>query len=138
MHLESGSCKSGLNRQKINNIIRCLDRNNVITERLITYPGQWESAGDTIATEAAWDGGCYRCYFCSRGFSHLRGLNQHLSSGAHDQDNYHCPKCRRKYRLLSGLVQHVESESCGILKFHAVQQAGGDLHRFAQKLLTAR
>jgi hypothetical protein len=68
----------------------------------------------------------------------LRGLNQHLSSGAHDQDNYHCPKCRRKYRLLSGLVQHVESESCGILKFHAVQQAGGDLHRFAQKLLTAR
>lgn len=124
IHLESGSCSSGLNRTQINDAVRRLDRNNVITRPMITMPGHKHKDDEIYATVLSWDGRSYRCYLCSKGFTSLKGLNSHLQSGAHEQPIYRCPKdgCARPFRMLSGLVQHVESEICGLMRFDQVQK----------------
>lgn len=122
IHLESGSCVSGITRQTVNNEIRARDTNHLITERLLTYPDS-DGRVDTWATSAAWNGHGYECYFCPREFRSLPGLNQHLKSPVHEQSIYHCPHCSTKFKLFSGLVQHVESESCGIARFRDVKMA---------------
>lgn len=111
-----------MNRQRINAEIRRLDRNHVITTRLIEYPS---SNSNTIASERSWNGYQYECALCARGFNTLSALNQHLNSPAHEQRLYRCPGrgCGREFIVLSGLVQHVESESCGVMRFANVQSA---------------
>jgi hypothetical protein len=136
IHLESGRCSSGWDRQKINEAIRKLDRNNIITNanRMITY-----ETTETIATDRAWNGYNYECYFCTREFNTLRALNQHLKSPAHEQNMYRCPKsgCGKNYKLLSGLVQHVESESCGLMRFSQVQHlALNGISKMVGKMIT--
>ncbi|PQE28741.1 Zinc finger protein [Rutstroemia sp. NJR-2017a WRK4] len=83
IHLESGSCSSGVNRQKINAEIRRLDQNHVITNRLLTYPS---SSTTTTATNRSWNGYAYECYLCSRQTASLDALNKHLNSPAHEQN----------------------------------------------------
>lgn len=124
IHLESGRCTaSGLDRAKINNMVRRLDRHNVITRPLLTLPGCGDGV-DVIATERAWNGYFYECYLCTREFQTLRALNNHIRSPVHEQAMYRCPKasCGGQYKLLSGLIQHVESESCGVMRFNQVQK----------------
>jgi len=122
IHLESGTCTSGLNRDKINTAIQNLDRNNVITRPMLTMPGY--DRVETIATSRSWNGHSFECYLCHREFNSLKGLNQHIQSPAHEQPLYHCPnaRCARPFKVLSGLVQHVESETCGFMRFMQVQQ----------------
>lgn len=117
IHLESGTCSSGLNRQRINEEIRRLDRNNVITRPMITMPGYTNV--QTIATERSWNGNWYECCLCSSEFGTLQALNSHMRSPVHEQAMYRCPKksCGTNFKLLSSLVQHVESERCGVMKF---------------------
>ena len=115
MHLESGVCPSGVDRQKINRYCREVDPNHVFTTKQIGWHDT--NAATDIATSAAWDGSWYRCYLCQSGFDTLRGLNQHLGSPAHQQKTYYCPRCRKEYVSLSGLVNHLESESCGPFRF---------------------
>ncbi|KAI9645340.1 hypothetical protein NHQ30_006076 [Ciborinia camelliae] len=121
IHLESGRCPSGMNRERINAEIRRLDRNHVITTRQIEYPS---SPSTSIATERSWNGYCYECPLCSSEFNTLPSLNAHLRSPFHEQKIYRCPgpKCGREFKLLSGLVMHVESESCGVMRFQNVQR----------------
>ncbi|KAF7853628.1 uncharacterized protein EAF02_011933 [Botrytis sinoallii] len=123
IHLESGTCTSGMNRQKINAEIRSLDRNHIITTPQIEYYTS-PSSSPNIATESSWNGHFYECFLCSKQSTTLRALNQHLSSSVHEQKMYRCPgpRCGIEFRLLSGLVQHVESESCGAMKFTTVQK----------------
>lgn len=116
LHLESGACTSGINRQKINQYCREVDPNHIFTNKQIGWYDD-QSSTSNIATGAAWDGSYYRCCLCQNGFGSLRGLNQHLSSPAHQQKIYHCPRCRREYTVLSGLVNHLESESSGAFRF---------------------
>ncbi|MCJ1316693.1 hypothetical protein MMC15_002014, partial [Xylographa vitiligo] len=88
IHLESGTCASGITRHTINEKIRAHDTNHLITQRLLTYPDENGRSGrvDTWATEAAWNGHLYECYFCPKEFGSLQGLNQHLKSPAHEQN----------------------------------------------------
>ncbi|KAK9490191.1 hypothetical protein V1508DRAFT_285004 [Lipomyces doorenjongii] len=90
IHVESGTCSSGINRTKINTLVRQLDRNNVITRPMLTMPG-YDNV-ETIATELAWNGYGYQCYLCTKHFQTLHGLNNHLKSPVHQQNIYHCPK----------------------------------------------
>ncbi|MCJ1283662.1 hypothetical protein MMC26_002993 [Xylographa opegraphella] len=138
IHLESGTCVSGITRHMINDKIRANDQNHLITQRLLTYPDDNGQSGraETWATTAAWNGHGYECYFCSKQFGSLQGLNQHLSSPAHEQKIYHCPKCMIKFKLFSGLVQHVESESCGISRFQEVKSAMDRLTSSFPRMLT--
>ena len=121
LHLESGSCTSGINRTKINQYCREVDPNHIFTNKRIGWYDDDEGpAGTThIASPASWDGSCYRCYFCPRGFTKLSSLNQHLASPVHEERIYHCPRCKREYIALSGLVNHMESENCGPFRFQA-------------------
>lgn len=116
LHLESGRCTSGINRTKINQYCREVDPGHIFTNKQIGWHDD-SPATVTIASTASWDGSCYRCYFCSKGFNKLSNLNQHLASPAHEQRVYHCPRCKKEYIALSGLVNHVESESCVTFRF---------------------
>ncbi|TGO40927.1 hypothetical protein BHYA_0029g00370 [Botrytis hyacinthi] len=125
IHLESGRCPSGSNRERINAAIRYLDKNHVITTPLMEYSSPFST---NIATERSWNSFCYEYSMCHRGFNTLQGLNCHLRSPVHDQRMYRCPgpSCGKDFIVLSGLVQHVESESCGVMRFANVQKSASD------------
>ncbi|KAJ8058561.1 hypothetical protein OCU04_012739 [Sclerotinia nivalis] len=135
IHLESGSCTSGMNRQTINAQIRRLDRNYIITTPQIEFPS---SSSTSIATGRSWNGCRYECGLCSCEFNTLQGLNGHLSSPVHEQKIYRCPgfRCAREFKSLSGLVQHIESESCGVMKFSNVQNtARGGINNMVGRMI---
>lgn len=123
-HLESGSCKSGANRTMIAKFVIQYDKTHIVTNptRLLTYEPQ--NAVTYIASERAWNGWAYECYFCHRDFGSLPQLNTHLASPRHAEKIYRCPlpSCLHSSSLLSALVQHIESQKCGVSRFHAVQQ----------------
>ncbi|KAF8899323.1 hypothetical protein BD779DRAFT_1488197 [Infundibulicybe gibba] len=127
LHLEAGTCRSGLNRKTIDRIIQQYDRNHIITDpsRLLTGSVNVEYS----ATDAAWNGYSYECYFCHNTYRTLLALNQHLASPRHQAKIYICPlnTCKLRCSTLSGLCQHIESEKCGVFKFRAVREAMDDL-----------
>jgi hypothetical protein len=100
----------------------------------LTYP---DHSSEAIATSATWNGRYYECYLCHRGFTTIRGLNQHLESPAHKQKIYHCPnrQCGRELVSLAALFNHLESESCGYIRFEKVQQSIGGFLTDRQKLI---
>ncbi|KAG2153536.1 uncharacterized protein EDB93DRAFT_222754 [Suillus bovinus] len=129
LHLESGSCRSGVNRRVVDNWVRANDRSNVITN-----PARLITAGERanvklIATEQSWNGEAYECVLCHSQFRTLMNLNRHLDSPRHQEKVYRCPlnTCQKHFASLSGLCQHIESERCGVTKFRAVQDAMNDL-----------
>lgn len=123
-HLESGTCRSRMDRHKVNRITVKLDADNVITNpaRLLSgpdgyYPSQMGSSwamGQTPRRNP--DTGHYDCPICAKGFRQWTDLWQHLESPVHDIEIYRCPKawrgCEVEFRTLSALCQHVESGVC--------------------------
>lgn len=81
-HIESSACPQarGLNRDAVYRIVRQKDPAGVISKNLIG----WKGSDDFEATDRTWNSslGAYECYFCSRAFSRLASLNQHLQSPA--------------------------------------------------------
>lgn len=129
LHLESGSCRSGVNRRFIDNLVRNNDRSNVITD-----PARLIAAGDRgnvqlIATDRSWNGRAYECVLCHTQFRQLIDLNRHLASPRHQEKAYRCPlsSCNDHFVSLSGLCQHIESERCGVTKFKVVTDAMDNL-----------
>ncbi|ESZ97220.1 hypothetical protein SBOR_2385 [Sclerotinia borealis F-4128] len=110
IHLESGSCPSGMNRARINAEIRRLDSNHIITSRLLEYPS---SNTPSIATQRSWNGQYYECYLCSRQCTTLQALNQHLQSPAHEQKVYHCPEWSEKWNWQHGRQNDPELREAG-------------------------
>jgi hypothetical protein len=99
-HLESGTCPSRINRKMIDDYVVRHDTRNFITnpQRMIT-DGSGRTFANAVptyeATEQAWNGSAYGCYFCPLEFPYLGQLNQHLNSPAHarrDNRLYRCPK----------------------------------------------
>ena len=119
-HFEAGTCPSGMTRARLNQEVVRRDGNNIITNpnRLITGPGGSRTVPTEsyLATERSWNGYAYECLLCSRDFSSLHALNQHLQSPAHAAKIFRCPnsQCMLQYSALSALVQHVERDRCGI------------------------
>lgn len=140
IHLESGSCPSGLNREKINHHITQWDRQGLITtqRRALPAPPSYNSSTSSHqkfeATEASYShqNGAYKCPFDNRLFGTLRALNQHLGSAKHTYTTrtnaggdklYRCPRrndCEKEFLTLSGLLQHVEQGNCGVRKMQGV------------------
>ncbi|OJA11866.1 hypothetical protein AZE42_03271 [Rhizopogon vesiculosus] len=125
LHLESGSCQSGVDRRFIDNFVRNNDRNNVITN-----PARLITAGERgnvqlIATKQSWNGRAYECVLCHSQFRELTDLNRHLASPRHQEKVYRCPlsSCNAHFVSLSGLCQYIESERCGVTKFKVVKDA---------------
>lgn len=128
-HLETGSCSKArsLNRDTILTEIRRRDPNHVITKKLLTFHDE----SPFTATPACWNGytGFYECYFCHKGFREIQSLNNHLNSPAHKEKVYHCPgkMCGKEFRALAALFNHLESETCGAVRFDAVQRNVGEI-----------
>lgn len=129
LHLESGSCRSGVDRRFIDKWVRDNDRSNIITDpaRLITAGDR--SNTQLIATERSWNGQAYECVLCHNEFRGLLDLNRHLASPRHQEKAYRCPlrSCDTHFVSLSALCQHIESERCGVMKFRAVKEAMDNL-----------
>ena len=144
LHLESGTCASGMTRAMVDKLAAKLDKGSVITNpaRMIggsssSYPKPVVTA--TWATERAWNGSAYECYLCHKEFVSLSALNTHLRSPAHGEKLYRCPKqrhgCGREYSTLSAFVQHVENGSCGVRRFLTdLNQVIGGLSRSMKRL----
>jgi len=122
LHLEAGTCASGITRQLINRYILQKDVNNVITNpaRMITS-SLYAEPPTYIASARSWNAHMqqYQCCLCSNGFNTLPSLNAHLASPKHTSPIdkiYRCPKAGGcgQFTTLSGLVQHIERGSCGI------------------------
>lgn len=77
-HLERGACPNtnNMNRNTLYKFVRAKDPHGVISKKLIG----WHEESKYEATDRAWNGYGYKCYFCNRLFSQLSGLNQHLRS----------------------------------------------------------
>ncbi|KAK0732129.1 hypothetical protein B0H67DRAFT_94285 [Lasiosphaeris hirsuta] len=127
-HLESGSCPKarGLNCDEVYRIVRSKDPHGIIAKRLIGWTGD----SDTYeATDRAWNGSEWECYFCHRCFSSIIALNQHMNSPAHRQELYHCPNrsCHSEFKTLAATINHLESEACGAMRFETVQRHIGGI-----------
>jgi len=138
LHLESGKCNSGVTRHMIDAYVLKHDVNNVITNprRMITGGSTnyetYTPPPTYTATNSAWNGSSWECYFCHLEFQTKAQLNQHLASPKHSATPnkiYKCPNstCGKQFAALSGLGQHIERGSCGVQRFKGVQRTIDDL-----------
>jgi hypothetical protein len=98
----------------------------MITKKLITYG---DTSSSITATFASYNrnSDLYECYLCHKGFRELKSPNSHVNSPTHRERVYHCPgrACGREFRALAPLFNHLESETCGAVRFDAVQRNVG-------------
>ncbi|TKA57201.1 hypothetical protein B0A53_01157 [Rhodotorula sp. CCFEE 5036] len=111
LHLEAGSCSSGVTRAMIDNFMRTHDQ-----QRLVTAPQPMLIEGPASNSKTS------------------TILNAHLSSPRHaytDVDDanreklYKCPNkaCNRPFTTLSGVIQHAEYGGCGVLQVRGMNRA---------------
>ncbi|KAK4112878.1 hypothetical protein N656DRAFT_731338 [Canariomyces notabilis] len=136
-HLESSACPNAphINRDTVYQVIRSRDPHGAISKKLLTWQGSDQTRYE--ATGRSWNGCAYECYFCHREFGKLQSLTQHLNSPAHQQELDHCPNraCRMDFKTLASVINRLESESCGFMRFEAVQGKMGNVLR-GDRLLT--
>jgi DNA-directed RNA polymerase subunit RPC12/RpoP len=114
LHVESGCHK--ISRHHVTAAVHTLNIVPNITTKRITGPMRPPTLYTYIATKASFNGSAYECFICHKSFRTLAGLNGHLNSPAHDDDEFRCPKCKTGFKLISGFIQHLESRSCGLAK----------------------
>ncbi|KAM7196068.1 hypothetical protein V8F33_006360 [Rhypophila sp. PSN 637] len=126
-HLERGSCPAArnLSREEIYRFVRQKDPQGVISKKLIG----WSGDATYEVTTRFWDGDCFRCYLCGRGFGSLSSLRAHINSPTHQQALYHCPnrRCGMEFKALASVINHLESETCGAMRFETVQRRITDI-----------
>lgn len=132
-HLERGACPGAptLNREKMLKIVRERDPHGVITNKQIEWHKEENSTYS--ANSRAFNGNCWECYVCHKGFATVHGLNAHLNSPVHKQKVYHCPnlqsRCGMQFATLAAFFNHLESEKCGFMRFDNVQRQAGNVLR---------
>ncbi|KAJ5333021.1 zinc finger protein [Penicillium brevicompactum] len=125
-HLETGACPNARHatRESIHRAISQLDPTGIITKKQIGWHDERNSTYS--ATDAAFNGRHWICYFCSKGFGTRDSLNKHLNSPVHQSKIYHClnkrGRCTKEFVSLAALFNHLESESCGFTRFENVQK----------------
>nr|VWO96247.1 C2H2-type domain-containing protein [Ganoderma boninense] len=124
LHLESGTCASGMTREMVDRLVKKYDKHGVITDPSRLIQGSGTSSPQvtrTWATDRAWNGQAYECYLCHKTFRSLSALNAHLGSPVHGDKLYRCPRgfggCGIEFRTLSAFCQHVERGQCGVHRF---------------------
>lgn len=121
-HLERGACPNApLDRKRLHEAVQRRDPHGVLTKKLLTWTDNTEYEATALAYDAR--ANAFKCYLCGRFFQSLPSLNQHLQSPVHQQDLYHCPnrQCRKNFTTLAAVINHLESETCGFMRFDAVQ-----------------
>ncbi|KAF8456144.1 hypothetical protein BDZ91DRAFT_745858 [Kalaharituber pfeilii] len=116
LHMEAGTCAGGYNRHKVDRKIHEADRKGIITNRKLIDYGNWQPEPDVWATENAWNGYAYECYFCDSEYPTLSKLNGHITrrhAEKRTEKLYHCP-CGKQFKYFSALMGHVEFGNCGV------------------------
>ena len=125
LHLESGTCEGGMNRLKVDKRVHEMDTRGAITNRRRIGYGEWEPEPDIWATDAAWNGRAFECYFCDREYNTLGGLNGHITqihAPKRTESIYTCPGCGRQFKLFSQLIGHVEhTGTCPVKANHGLK-----------------
>ncbi|KAK4034872.1 hypothetical protein C8A01DRAFT_48822 [Parachaetomium inaequale] len=131
MHIERGWCPGAPNmdRDEMYRMVRSKDPKDRISRRSIFGDLAGAAPVKFAASETAWTGKGYECYFCHEKFGSLNGLNCHLNSDTHQEVLYHCPKssCPSEFKTLAAVINHLESETCGAMRFDTVQRRIGDI-----------
>ncbi|KAK7470472.1 hypothetical protein VKT23_001898 [Stygiomarasmius scandens] len=139
-HIESGSAgHSRINRHHVTAAVHRMEITPPISiSRQIAGPPSIPTVTEYVVTQLAFNGKAYECYLCHRQCRTLRGLNDHLNSPAHDDDQFQCPhgKCGKQFTVISALIRHIESESCGLAKFRTVEKYTNQLTAQFSRLLT--
>jgi len=133
LHIESGCHK--LTRHHVTAAVRSMKIVPNISIKRITGRVVPSTVRTYIASEASFNGTAYDCFLCHKKFKTLPGLNGHLNSPAHDDDEFRCPKCKSEFKLISGFVQHLESRSCGLAKTTQIDNYFNDLTGQFSRLL---
>jgi Zn finger protein HypA/HybF involved in hydrogenase expression len=133
LHIESGCHK--LSRHHVTAAVHKMKIVPNISIKRITGPIQPLTLRTFIATEASFNGSSYNCYLCRNKFKTLSGLNSHLNSPAHDDDEFRCPKCKTEFKLISGFIQHLETRSCGLAETTQIGNYFDDLTASFGRLL---
>ena len=131
-HLESGACRSGINRRTLNNVVCERDTDRVITCDSISVEPDIPAidACPTITETLRGPDKQLssvrvktRCPLCPtrRGFHTPDALRDHLASPVHAPKQFRCPSSlattelsgvQKYFSTLSGLTQHLESGAC--------------------------
>ena len=69
------------------------------------------------------------CDFCQREFHSSRALEQHLTSGVHEDALYRCEGCSRTFKNLGSLNQHVTMSDCSARSARQVRTLLNDASR---------
>ncbi|KAL1943407.1 hypothetical protein VTO73DRAFT_4482 [Trametes versicolor] len=126
IHLESGTCASGMMLDKLVRLVSRVDR-----EHVLTIPDQLANVATNSASPSlsasgvgmkgkmryVRDGALYRCTACGKAFGSYVAFTRHAGSAAHAAQVFRCPLahgCGAEFRTFSGLCQHVESEQCRV------------------------
>ncbi|KAI9058641.1 hypothetical protein FKP32DRAFT_1596937 [Trametes sanguinea] len=126
IHLESGTCLSGVGLTTVSIAAVHADRTHVVTtdDAFDIVYGQSQAGFPYAKGQVEVEGGMYRCAVCDKRFPLLRSLTAHRRSPAHAEKIYRCPQghggCGACFRTLSSLYQHVESEKCGVRQNRAI------------------
>ena len=122
LHLESGTCASGMTRHKVDKRVHEMDTQGVVTNRRRIGYGEWEPEPDIWATERAWNGDAYECPLCYNEYRTLGGLNGHITqihAPKRTENIYSCPGCGRQFKLFSQLIGHMEhTGTCNVRGDH--------------------
>ncbi|THV08404.1 hypothetical protein K435DRAFT_824909 [Dendrothele bispora CBS 962.96] len=139
-HIESGGCNPKITRHHVTAAVHNMDIIPAISvSRRIDAPPSVITVTTYCATQMAFNGKAYVCYLCHDEFRTLQGLNMHLNSPVHDEDQFKCPhgKCGKQFSVISALIRHIESESCGLARFQTVEKYTNQLTgQFSRMLMT--
>ncbi|KAI0087484.1 hypothetical protein BDY19DRAFT_892783 [Irpex rosettiformis] len=122
MHLEYGSCCSGIGRDRLNCIIACVDDGGEITLEYdeANYYYYYSDIGEGKLWET-WNGYCFECPECNKSWLSVHGVTAHIRCFAHAPNRYCCPAkhggCDKQFKAFSGLLAHLEMTDCGLRRY---------------------
>ncbi|VDC03917.1 unnamed protein product [Peniophora sp. CBMAI 1063] len=127
-YIECGACGAArtVDRHQVTTAVHALEVSPSVSIAHSRLGAAHPTVPSPMVTEMAWNShvSAYECYLCHLRFKSLPGLNQHLASPAHDQNEFRCPQptCAKEFKIMSALVQHIESEACGLARFADVRE----------------
>ena len=142
LHLEYGSCCSGIERHRLNRFIarvKLSDRHDIIIEHDPVYDGDTSDVTEEDLSDTKW-GNRFVCPKpgCHKSCPTVDGLRAHLNSPAHSPDFYRCPPrfggCDKQFKAFSGLLSHLENGRCGAEKYLKVYAVPNIFHQVIMRV----
>ncbi|KAI0325953.1 hypothetical protein GY45DRAFT_1329537 [Cubamyces sp. BRFM 1775] len=120
IHLESGTCVSGISLEDVVRAAVHVDHEHVVTvadANKNACKGRYGIYGSLqeVESKTKWNGRRYGCPLCGKSTTSLLSMRAHMRSPVHIEKIFCCSAhggCDLTFRTLSALCQHVESQKC--------------------------